>query len=55
MTQATENQPGSGGSGFARQWHHRPPVPVKVSPFFFWPPEPVRMVRWVADRWFSIA
>ncbi|MGB7270062.1 MAG: sterol desaturase family protein [Albidovulum sp.] len=42
-------------SSFARQWHHRPPVPIKVSPFFSWPPDPRRMLKWVADRWFSIA
>ena len=51
----TENIPGADDSAFARQWHYRPPVPIKVSPFFSWPPNPVRMLRWVADRWFSIA
>jgi hypothetical protein len=42
-------------SGFAGQWHHRPQVPIKVSPFFSWPPDPRRMVTWVADRWFAVA
>jgi sterol desaturase/sphingolipid hydroxylase (fatty acid hydroxylase superfamily) len=42
-------------SGFARQWHHRPPVPIAVSPFFSWPPRPGRMLRWLADRWFTLA
>lgn len=42
-------------SGFAGQWHHRPQVPIKVSPFFSWPPNPRRMVTWVADRWFAVA
>ena len=45
----------TGKSTFARQWHHRPPVPIQVSPFFSWPIEPVRMVRWIAARWFNIA
>ena len=40
---------------FSRQWQHRPEVPIQVSPFFSWPPDPVRMVRWVAARWFGIA
>ena len=39
----------------ARQWHYRPPVPIHVSPFFSWPPDPVRMVRWVAARWLALA
>jgi sterol desaturase/sphingolipid hydroxylase (fatty acid hydroxylase superfamily) len=40
---------------FARQWHHKPPVPINVSPFFAWPPDPARMIRWIADRWFTLA
>lgn len=39
----------------ARQWHYRPPVPIQVSPFFSWPPNPGRMARWVAARWLTIA
>jgi sterol desaturase/sphingolipid hydroxylase (fatty acid hydroxylase superfamily) len=42
-------------SGFARQWHHRPPVPIEVSPVFVWPPDPVKIFRWIAARWFAIA
>ena len=41
--------------GFVRQWHYRPEVPIRVSPFFSWPLEPLRMLRWVADRWFTLA
>ncbi len=48
---ATETRP----SSFARQWHHRPPAPIQVSPFFSWPPRPIRMLKWVADRWFNLA
>lgn len=36
-------------------WNHIPDVPVAVSPFFSWPPEPRRMVRWVRLRWFALA
>lgn len=42
-------------SGFARQWHHRPDVPIAVSPLFSWPPDLGRVVRWFAARWFNIA
>ncbi|MCJ8309355.1 MAG: sterol desaturase family protein [Rhizobiaceae bacterium] len=44
-----------GGSAFERQWHYLPPVPINVSPFFSWPPDPKRMIRWVLDRWFALA
>ena len=45
----------AGRNAFARQWQHRPPVPIQVSPFFSWPVDPLRMVRWIADRWVNIA
>ena len=38
-----------------RQWRYRPQTPIQVSPFFSWPPEPMRMARWTADRWFTLA
>lgn len=36
-------------------WHHVPDVPIQVSPFFSWPPDPARMARWIAARWIGIA
>jgi lathosterol oxidase len=52
----TASAEGKGGGGeMARQWHHRPAVPVAVSPFFCWPPSPRRMVRWIAQRWLRLA
>ena len=45
----------SGASAFARQWLHRPAVPIGTSPLFAWPPDPMRIGRWFADRWFGIA
>ncbi|MEO3416713.1 sterol desaturase family protein [Roseovarius sp. CAU 1744] len=36
-------------------WHHTPDVPIQVSPFFNWPPDPRRMASWVAARWLSLA
>ena len=36
-------------------WNHVPEVPIAVSPFFSWPPEPRRMVQWVAARWLRLA
>ena len=35
-------------------WNHVPEVPLKVSPFFTWPLNPVEMVRWVWNSWFLI-
>ncbi len=42
-------------STFDRQWHHRPDVPIQASPFFSWPLNPWRMIRWIADRWINLA
>lgn len=50
MSEPHENQ-----SAFVRQWNHRAATPIRVSPFFEWPPRPVRMARWIADRWFALA
>lgn len=42
-------------SAFKRQWQHRPDVPIRTSPFFFWPLNPVEIFKWVSARWFRIA
>ena len=42
-------------SAFERQWNYLPETPIKVSPFFSWPPHPGAMAKWVAARWFAIA
>jgi lathosterol oxidase len=36
-------------------WNHVPDVPIKVSPFFSWPPKPALMWRWLEARWLRIA
>jgi hypothetical protein len=35
-------------------WSHIPDVPISISPFFSWPPNPVRMVRWITARWLAL-
>ena len=35
-------------------WNHVPDVPLQVSPFFQWPPRPMRMLSWVWNSWFFI-
>ncbi|MFK7901849.1 MAG: sterol desaturase family protein [Nitratireductor sp.] len=36
-------------------WNHVPNVPIKVSPFFSWPPNPKAMFSWVWNAWFLIS
>ena len=36
-------------------WNHVPNVPIEVSPFFTWPPDPVRMFKWISSRWLQLA
>lgn len=55
MSNSGDEKSAANNSAFARQWHHRPPVPIEVSPFFTWPPKPARMALWLKDRWFTIA
>lgn len=35
-------------------WNHVPNVPLKVSPVFSWPPQPVEIARWFWNSWFLI-
>lgn len=42
-------------SRFTRQWQHRPSTPIRVSPFFSWPPARKRMWPWIRRRWFAVA
>lgn len=35
-------------------WNHVPDVPITVSPFFTWPPNPIAMLRWLWNTWFLI-
>ena len=35
-------------------WSHIPDVPISISPFFSWPPNRVRMVRWITARWLAL-
>lgn len=35
-------------------WNHLPEIPLKVSPLFAWPPNPVAVAKWVWHSWFLI-
>lgn len=37
------------------QWNYAPEVPLKVSPFFSWPPKPLAMFKWLWNSWFLIS
>ena len=42
-------------AGFEREWAYKPAVPIQVSPFFSWPPNPARMIKWLVQSWFALA
>ncbi|MEM7427083.1 MAG: sterol desaturase family protein [Pseudomonadota bacterium] len=42
-------------SAGASRWNYSPAVPLQVSPFFSWPPEPLRMAKWLWNSWFLIS
>jgi|TARA_B110000879_G_C11064544_1_gene468072 hypothetical protein len=35
-------------------WEHVLDVPIKVSPFFSWPPKPAEMWQWLSTRWLRL-
>ena len=39
----------------SRDWNYRPELPLKVSPLFTWPPDPVRIALWFWNSWFLIS
>ncbi len=36
-------------------WEHVPDVPIKVPPFFRWPPKPAEMWQWLSAHWLRLA
>ncbi|NPD19652.1 sterol desaturase family protein [Alterinioella nitratireducens] len=37
-----------------QEWNHVPEVPIRVSPLWSWPPQPVAALRWYLDSWFFL-
>ncbi|MGB2208358.1 MAG: sterol desaturase family protein [Candidatus Puniceispirillaceae bacterium] len=37
-----------------RMWHFRPSVPLSVSPYFQWPPQPEAIAGWFARSWLPL-
>lgn len=44
-------KPSSGKS----RWHYIPPLPLKTSPYFRWPPDVPAIARWIIRGWFPIS
>ncbi|NKB50642.1 MAG: sterol desaturase family protein [Rhizobiaceae bacterium] len=55
QTSSGTKQQAAQPKGIEGQWNYMPDVPIQASPFFTWPLEPMRMLRWVVDRWFAVA
>jgi len=36
-------------------WHYTPSLPIKVSPYFRWPPDLPSIGRWVVGGWFPLS
>lgn len=41
-------------AGESKSWNWHPDIPIKTSPLFELPPNPVAIVRWYAGAWLSI-
>ena len=42
-------------SSIKDRWHYVPPLPLKTSPYFSWPPSVPAIVRWIIRGWFPIS
>ncbi len=51
-------KPQDNGSRPARSkrsdWNHNPQVPIRTAPYFNWPPQPAKVLSWLARAWFPI-
>ena len=36
-------------------WHYRPPLPLRTSPYFGWPPRPGAMLAWFVRGWLPLS
>lgn len=46
-----ERTPGTG----KRAWNYTPPLPVRVAPYFAWPPKPLAILKWILGGWFPLS
>ena len=42
-------------SSVRSRWHYIPPLPLKTSPYFRWPPDVPAIARWIVRGWFPIS
>lgn len=38
-----------------KAWNYTPPLPVKVSPYFSWPPDVAGVLKWMVSGWFPVS
>lgn len=38
-----------------RSWHYTPPLPLRASPYFRWPPDAVAVLKWIFRGWFPVS
>ena len=38
-----------------RQWHYKPELPLRVSPLFVWPFNPLKAFGWILNSWFPVS
>jgi hypothetical protein len=36
-------------------WHYVPPLPINASPYFSWPPDPKKILRWFCGGWLPLS
>ena len=38
-----------------REWHYKPELPLRVSPLFVWPFNPLKALLWVVKSWLPVS
>ncbi|MGI9464483.1 MAG: sterol desaturase family protein [Aestuariivirgaceae bacterium] len=44
----------AGTRGGRAEWNHHPQLPIETAPYFNWPPEPVRVLKWLGSLWLPV-
>jgi len=48
-------RPGAKQPKSKKTWHYTPSLPLRVSPYFRWPPDAVAVLKWIFRGWFPVS
>lgn len=51
MSDAAKQEP----APMSREWHYHPDLPVSYAPYWYWPPRPVKFLKWIFENWLQVS